>query len=438
LVLILIVVFGLLLVVSQGYLSRHVVLTMENKKESDLYLPEPAYLAFISCGHEGLVADLVLAKALTYFGSHYYERHTFGFKHLKKLFFTAVEMDPMNRDAILLAGNILGNVDMRSAMEILKLGMFYHPQYWKFPEMMGFYYFFKLNNPLKAAQYYEMASRLPGHPPYVPSISGKLYEESGRYGEALRVLINFYTTAEDKRLKESFKQSILELEEKIKKRDFMLKATIIKVLDGVTVEFKRDASNPQFGFLKRVETYRVVGPVSRELKGGDGVEKLAGLLRRDYARFMLEGADVGLLFQRERDGSLKRDSEDRLMGSITMKNNLQFEPLSVDQKLLEPEELDRERIYSMVGKTVSIRFTVQKVEAIGKMIYFRAGSAYRSRFSAVIPVEYAVNFETVEPGSAGWFRGLEGKTIVVNGLAQIRGGEVQVTLYFPGQLKEFN
>jgi tetratricopeptide (TPR) repeat protein len=214
--LVLIVGIGLVFITSKDYLNRH--RSESNNNEQDLYLPEANYLKFISLGHTGLVSDLVLAKALTYFGSHYYERQTFRFKHLKKLFFTAVEMDPMNKDAILMAGNILSDIDMPAAIEILERGRYYHPDSWKFPEMIGFQYYFKLKDAKKAAKYYELASRLPGHPPYVPSISGKLYEESGRYEEAIRVLYNFYSTTEDKRLKESFKQSILELQEKMKKR----------------------------------------------------------------------------------------------------------------------------------------------------------------------------------------------------------------------------
>lgn len=207
---------GVGVIVSRGFLSSQLKGTGE--KEQDLYLPDPVYLKFIAAGHDGLVSDLVLAKAMTYYGSHYRERGKFTFKHLKKLFFTAIEMDPLNIDACLLAGNILSEIDIHGAIEILKLGMRNNPESWKFPEMIGFKYWYKLKDSKKAARYYEIASHLPGHPPYIPSISGKLYEENGRYNEAIRVLYNFYSTTQDKRLKESFKQSILELQERINHR----------------------------------------------------------------------------------------------------------------------------------------------------------------------------------------------------------------------------
>lgn len=125
-------------------------------------------------------------------------------------------MDPHNTDAILLAGNILSNVDVHGAIQLLKLGMKHHPRYWKFPEMVGYFYFFRLNDSFQAGYYYELAARLPDHPPYVPSLSGKFYQESGRYEEAIRVLYNFYSTTTDKRLKASFKESIEEIQKKIK------------------------------------------------------------------------------------------------------------------------------------------------------------------------------------------------------------------------------
>ncbi len=212
-VLVLILICGFAWKASQESLSH--IPDYQPDSESDLYLPKAEYLKFISLGHNGLVSDFILARALTYYGSHYKERQTFKFRHLKSLFVTAVEMDPMNREALLMAGNLLAPVDIQSAIDVLKLGMFYHPMDWKFPEMIGFFYYFRLNRTRLAARYYELAAKLPGHPPYVPSISSKLYEEAGRYREAIRVLYNFYSTTNDKRLKQVFKDSIDEIQKKI-------------------------------------------------------------------------------------------------------------------------------------------------------------------------------------------------------------------------------
>jgi len=227
-----IVIVSLLLLYSQSYLS-------EFKKndlsvEGDIYLPEVSYLKFISLGFDGLIADLILAKGLTYYGGHYFQRKTFKFKHLKKIFFTAVEMDPFNKEAFLMGNNVLKTVDpsSRSSIEILKRGMLYHPHYWKFPEMIGFNYYYSLDNPEMAGYYYEIAAKNEnkqmgrmgkGPAPYVASLSGKFYEESGKYREALRVLKKFYDTTTDKRLKKNFLDSYKGVLKRISMRDRYIK-----------------------------------------------------------------------------------------------------------------------------------------------------------------------------------------------------------------------
>ncbi len=144
-------------------------------------------------------------------------------------------MDPRNREAFLMGNNILKTADpsTRSSIELLKRGMFYHPDFWKFPEMIGFNYYYTLDEPELAGKYYEMASGLhsvsdplPGQSgsgkspaPYVASLSGKFYEESGKYREALRILKKFYQTTQDKQLKKSFMDSYKQVLKRISFRN---------------------------------------------------------------------------------------------------------------------------------------------------------------------------------------------------------------------------
>lgn len=236
---IIIIILLSIMLVSQYYLS--IEKKIELKEESDLYMPEVPYLKFISLGFDGLIADLVLAKALTYYGNHYFQRNIFKYKHLKKLFFTAVEMDPNNKDAFIMGNNILKTVDpsSKSSIEILKRGAFYHPKYWKFPEMIGFNYYYSLDEPEMAAKYYEIASKqykfdksvVNGNTPspYVISLSGKFYEESGKYHEALRVLKKFYETTRDKRLKRNFLDSYKRVLKRIGLRDKYIRENLTKI-----------------------------------------------------------------------------------------------------------------------------------------------------------------------------------------------------------------
>lgn len=441
--LLVIVVCGFLLTSSRQALVRSKAQGGEWQTERDLYLPEPSYLKLVSLGYDGLIADLVLAKALTYFGSHYRDRRTFEFRHLETLFVTAIEMDPRNKEAVLLAGNILSDIDVHAAINVLKRGMSNHPDHWKFPEMIGYHYFFRLNDPGKAGQYYEMAAQLPGHPPYVPSLSGKFYRESGRYEEAMRVLYNFYSTTSDQRLKKSFKNSIDALQERVKKRDFQLNATILNVVDAVTVEFQPDPHNPQYQFLKPVEKLRVKGFKPIDPRSVDTRLKLVELFQLDYARSILSGsnANVRIRFERDPGGGLKQDNNGRYYGEITLKNNRPYLTLIEQSGIsdgpdLFPQEafdLDLEDIYRHAGKVIAIRFRVHRVEKVGQQIRLLAASHYRNTFSVVIPGRYCHNFTA--PGTDGWeyFSLFEGKNLTVRGLALIHSRRVEMNVYFPLQ-----
>jgi tetratricopeptide (TPR) repeat protein len=462
--LLLIVFCGVLLIHSRRYLDRASVSLEE--KESDLYLPEVPYLQFISMGHDGLAADLVLAKALTYYGSHYFQRHTFTFKYLKKLFFTAVQLDPRNKDAFMIANNTLTSVNIRDAIEILELGMTYHPDYWKFPEMIGFNYYYHLNDPYTAARYYEKAAALPGHPPYVPSLSGKFYQESGRYEDALRVLYNFYSTTEDKRLKQSFKDYIEAVKEKIRLKQFRLNARVTAVVDAQTVQFRPDPDNPQFQFLKPLETLRLVGLRPYDIHSGNEKEKLFAYFQRDFTRLMLRGASLKIEFQRHQDGRLKQDARGRFQGSIIMKDNRPFQVHAVESGLFDwnprypfpvdykeqmekarrsaveegrgiygypPGEIELKEITRFVRRVVSLRFRVYRVEEDLRNIRLHSDIDYRNTFSVVIPLENAANISPT--GKKDYFKSLKGKTIKVTGFAGVNDNRVVVIkVYLPSQL----
>lgn len=429
------VVFGFLLAVSRGYLAEHQV---ELKGERDLYLPEADYLKFIAMGHDGLVSDLLLAKALTYYGSHYKERDGFGFKHLKKLFVTAVKMDPMNKDAFLMAGNILSDIDVHDAIDVLKLGMKYHPRYWKFPEMIGFHYFYRLNDSYNAGKYYEMAAAMPGHPPYVPSLSGKLYQESGRYEEAIRVLYNFYSTTSDKRLKKSFKESIEQLQERIKNRDFLLKARVLKVRGPAELEFEPDRLNPQFRALRPRETI----VIETGQTGVDGVEekhrRLFRIFQTEYALAVLEDREIRVRLKRLPDGRFDRDDQKRLTGEVILSNNRPYKLFEIEQFPPPVMEFEPENIHNFLGKVISLRFRVHRVEVTEAAVYLHTGSQYRNRFSVGVGKSHVGRF--LEPGITvrDFFKTLQGRTVTVAGFLKLRSRQdrrMEIGLYDPIQLK---
>lgn len=208
----------LLLALAGAYFTVNEFYKLRRAKpaESILYVPTGKSVKFMALNFREIAADYLMARALTYFGSHYYEKN-FPYKWLYNLFDATTTVDPLNREAFLMGARLLTVKDVNLSLKLLKKGMKYHPKDWKFPEMIGFIYFFYLKNPAKAATWYDRASKLPGHPPYVPSLASKFYTEVGKYKEAIRVLYNFYITTKDKRLKAIFKRDIEKLQKKLQK-----------------------------------------------------------------------------------------------------------------------------------------------------------------------------------------------------------------------------
>lgn len=463
LILVLIAVCGFLFVWSQGRLSRAV--QTEAAREGDLYLPEAPYLQFISMGHDMLISDLVLAKALTYYGSHYYRRHAFAFKHLKKLFVTALQMDPMNKEAFLMANNTLSGINIRDSIEILEMGMSYHPDYWKFPEMIGFDYFYHLKDPHRAAGYYEKAAGLPGHPPYVSSLSGKFYQESGRYEDALRVLNNFYVTTRDKRLKASFKDYMDVVKKKILLKQFRLNAEITEMSDTLTFQFRPDPDNLQFQFLKSLETLRLVGLKAYDPGSAVKRNRLFAYFQRDFTKHILEGRSVQIIFRRVSGGRLKQDPAGRFQGFVVLNSSRLFQMHAVEDGMFKadpkhfrraerrkeltealekakkekrgmygfpPEEIPLKDVYRHIHRVVRVRYTVRKVESGAGSIFLHSSASRRDRFRAVIPMEHAPAI--VSSLGIESFTSLKGREITVTGLAAVSEERIpQMKIYLPEQ-----
>ncbi len=183
-----------------GRLSN--ILKKYEKKENHLYLPGKNYIKLLTLDNEGLGADLFWIKGALYFGSHYRERDSFKFKWLYHILDLATDLDPHYYDVYWYGASLMPSV--KESIMLLNKGRKYFPQDWKLPEMIGFYYHYQCNDYLAAGKYYEIAGRLPGHPPFVPSLAGRFYTEGGDITSALRVLKNFYDTCEKEDLKKDF------------------------------------------------------------------------------------------------------------------------------------------------------------------------------------------------------------------------------------------
>jgi micrococcal nuclease len=411
-----------------------------------LYLPSGNYLRTLSMGNPSFLGDLIMARALTYFGSHYYQR---GYKYewLYHLFDVLTDIDPYNKESYLIGARLLTLVDVNLSNKLLEKGMSYHPDYWKIPELIGFNYFYHLKEPAKAAKYYEIASNLPGHPPYVPSLAGKFYSEIGMLEEAIKVLRNFYETTEDKRLKEDFGEQIEELEQKIRERREKIPARVTKVFDGDTFNLIING---------REEKVRLVGVDAPEIDEEREKVRLMGLLARDFAQFHLENKDVYILIDKQ-----GRDRYGRLLVYLWLPSMVFFNELILEEgfanvytrfyhpyqkRFIEAERVARERnkglwgfgkeipyppqdaIY-LLGKLCAIRFKVQKVYFGRSVVYLQSSLDWQRNFNAVIFLNDTGRFRK-------GIKEYEGKEIIVRGFMKKYKEHPEIIVHSPLQIEE--
>lgn len=179
-------------------------------REDPLYLPNGNYLKMLSLDFDGLLSDLFWIKGSIYFGSRYRKKER-DYKWLYHLLDLSTDLDPQYYDVYWYGSSLFSSVS--ESISFLEKARMHFPHDWKIPEMIGFYHHFYLKDYLSAAHYYDIASSLPGHPPYVPSLAGRFYNQAGDIDSAIRVLKNFYYTCDKKDLKEDFAKRIQQLKD---------------------------------------------------------------------------------------------------------------------------------------------------------------------------------------------------------------------------------
>ena len=177
-------------------------------REDPLYLPNGSYLKVLALDFDSLLSDLFWIKGSIYFGSHYRKKEQ-DYTLLYHLLDLSTDLDPQYYDVYWYGSSILPSVE--ESIRFLEKARGNFPDDWKLPEMIGFYYHYYLKDYSSAGRYYEIASRLPGHPPYVPSLAGRFYNQAGDIDAAIRVLKNFHDTCDREDLQKDFAKRIKQL-----------------------------------------------------------------------------------------------------------------------------------------------------------------------------------------------------------------------------------
>lgn len=163
-------------------LSSHKLSHEQNRRQAARLSPllshlAPGYLSILTLGHRHLYEDFVYLWLLQYLMPEAGKTPEAS-ETLMIRIEAALTLQPKFESIYLLSCFVLAMDYHRPDLceKISRLGLQVFPDSWRIPMTQAYMFAFRLENPLKAAFYYHLASSRPSSPPYVASLMGKLLE----------------------------------------------------------------------------------------------------------------------------------------------------------------------------------------------------------------------------------------------------------------------
>lgn len=232
----------------------HIRSPKSRMEEKLIYIPSAQFIKTASLGFQAVLADLMWARTTVYFGEH--SKTDKDYKWLYHLLDVVTTLDPENILAYKFGGNLLALEmnDIKSSIVLLKKGIKNNPREdWMLYFLLGFDYFFYLNDYSTAAEYLEMATKIPGHPAYLPGLVARMYTKAEKSDMAVQFLESMYQQYDDPDVKESISERLKILI--AKKEAQSLKQAIMKYKEvyGVFPKSPEDLVNT--GLVKQINIY---------------------------------------------------------------------------------------------------------------------------------------------------------------------------------------
>ncbi len=174
----------------------------ERLAEKLIYIPETQFLRTASLGYHAVLADVFWARSVVYFGGHYLTDK--DYRWLYRILDATTTLDPKNILAYRFGGMLLTieQDDVEKSIMLLKKGIRNNPDAdWRLYFLLGFNYFFFLEDYSTAAKHLEKASTMPGHPAFLPRLTARMYAKAGKADMALEFLQETYKQYDDEKVK---------------------------------------------------------------------------------------------------------------------------------------------------------------------------------------------------------------------------------------------
>jgi len=180
------------------------------REEGGVFIPpRPDYIKHLSLGYHTLLADVYWLRSVQYLAEATRENEVPQGLYPMARFIT--ELDPRFAMAYYFTGlnlMIYGG-DSEQTIDILERGARNTPQYWKTSFALGFYYFFVLQEPGKAATHMERACRY--RKDYTCMLAARMKSQAGDPDTAIGLLMGMRDQIKEKRFKRSLEQRTKEL-----------------------------------------------------------------------------------------------------------------------------------------------------------------------------------------------------------------------------------
>ena len=204
--------------------------TRQRLGEKLIYIPSGRFLKTATLGFHVVLADLLWTRAVIYFGDHYYTDK--DYRWLYSLLDATTTLDPKNILAYRFGGNLLaleGN-DVKMSIELLKKGIRNNPdEDWRLYFLLGFDYFYYMEDYVSAAKYLEKAARMPGHPAYLPRLVARMYAKGEKTDTAIEFLREIQQQSDDENIKAAIAERL----------NILMAKRHARLLQGIVEEYRR-------------------------------------------------------------------------------------------------------------------------------------------------------------------------------------------------------
>jgi hypothetical protein len=213
---------GILLLASVGWLQGHLDRRLDHavvQITGLAQLPKGEYLKPALLGYHHLGADLIWLRLIQVLGNK--RNSADEYEWMYHALDVITDLDPQYAYAYYAGGVVLGDLAHRTdfSNRLLLKGTDANPTVWNIPFLLGYNYYFLLDDPAKGAEYIMRAASLPDRPAYLPGLATRLSVEAGNPETALVFLEARLRETQDPQMRESF---VNRMKEVIIERDLQM------------------------------------------------------------------------------------------------------------------------------------------------------------------------------------------------------------------------